>query len=424
MTTRLRWIVRCLALLLMTTPATASLKDIRADKLPQEESVQKAYAEAAAVEEFAREWSDQWRYETPKGTVASQLKDSLDKLQRAAVSAPDNPELLLLTGLVARYAYNVDVQEAYEVAVSSLQKAHKLAPDDYRAEWFLGIHQCEASLVKEGMDMLSAIESRLAWDHLSPGFWDDYMSCATVANMPAHVLRAGDHLSKLKAPPSQYRDFLMEIARKRFQTPDLSATYSGKEVWEAINENSRLVFKSYVCGLSFSPLAEWRLARLEVQNGLCVVQIETGPHASKAGDVIPNLAVIARQPKPGETLADFMKVFMNFPSPQTVAVSHCPSEKCLAFEAVIPKAYGPRGNGHAVVTVFKRDAPEFPGLLFEEPAGPKVPKDGKVSYFRPNERLRRMEGTLYYMVMLDTADSVLDDAKQDYDTLLKYLQAE
>jgi hypothetical protein len=35
-----------------------------------------------------------------------------------------------------------------------------------------------------------------------------------------------------------------------------------------------------------------------------------------------------------------------------------------------------------------------------------------------------MEGTLYYLVMLDTEDSVLDDAKQDYDSLLKSLQAE
>jgi hypothetical protein len=63
-------------------------------------------------------------------------------------------------------------------------------------------------------------------------------------------------------------------------------------------------------------------------------------------------------------------------------------------------------------------------LLFEEPAEPEAPKDGKTSYFHPRERLRRMDGTLYYLVMLDTADSVLDDAKKDYDTFLQSLQAE
>jgi len=216
----------------------------------------------------------------------------------------------------------------------------------------------------------------------------------------------------------------MEIARKRFQTPDLSATYSGQEAWETDKENSRLVFKSSMCGFSFSPLDSWKLRRLEVQNGSCVVQIATGPHRSKAGDVVPNLLVIARQAKPEETLADFMKGFMNFPSPQTVAVSHCPSEQCLAYEAVVPGHYGKAGDGHVEMTVFKRDAPEFPGLLFEEPSGPPASKGGTVNYFHPKERFHRLDGTLYYLVMLDTADFVLDESRQDYDRLLKYMQAE
>jgi hypothetical protein len=392
----------------MTTPAIASLKDIRADKLPQGESVQKAYAEAAAVEEFADAWSAEWHYRTPKDVVAARLKDSLDKLQKAAASTPDN----------------LDVGGAFDLAVRSLQQAHKLAPDDYRAGWFLGNHECQGGKIKEGMGAFLAVEGRSSWDHLSPAFWDDYIFCTSVANMPAHALRAGDHLSKLQAPPSQGRDSLMEIARKRFQTPDLSATYSGQEAWETDKEDSRLVFKSSMCGFSFSPLDSWKLRRLEVQNGLCVVQIAAGPHRGKAGDVVPNVLVIARQAKPEETLADFMKVFMNFPSPQTVAVSHCPSEQCLAYEAVVPGHYGKAGDGHVEITVFKRDAPEFPGLLFEEPAGPPVPKDGKVTYFHPHERFHRLDGTLYYLVMLDTADSVLADAKQDYDRLLKYMQAE
>jgi hypothetical protein len=424
MRVHLRWIVLFIALFMIATPSTASLKDIRTDKLPPEESVEKAYAEAVAVERFAHEWSDKWRYETPKDDVVSTLKDGLDRLQRAVVTAPDNSELLLLTGLVAHYAYNVDVQEAYEVAVRSLQQAHKLAPDDYRPEWFLGVHKCQAGVVKEGMELLSAIEDHSAWEHLSPDFWDDYVSSALLANMPAHALRAGDHLSKLKAPPSQYRDSLLEIARKRFQTPDTSATYSDKDVWEAKHEDSRLVFKSYMCGFSFSPLAEWTIKRLEVQKGLCVVQVAVGPHSSQAGDVSPNLLVIARQAKPGESLADYMKAFMKYPSSQAVAASHCPSDECLASEAVIPKAYGKAGNGYARVTVFKRSEPEFPGLLFEEPASPEAAEDGKVSYFRANLRLHRLDGTLYYLVMLDTADSVLDAAKQDYDTLLKGMQAE
>jgi hypothetical protein len=58
MVTRSKLILGLFALLLITTPAIAGLKDIRTDRLPQEESVQKAYAEAADVEEFAPNGGD------------------------------------------------------------------------------------------------------------------------------------------------------------------------------------------------------------------------------------------------------------------------------------------------------------------------------------------------------------------------------
>jgi hypothetical protein len=409
---------------MFATPGGASLKDIRTERLPQQEPVQKALAEAAAVEEFAQGWSDKWRYQTPKEVVVSQLKDSLAKLQTGLESSPDNPELLLLTGLVAHYAYNVDVNDAYDVAIKCLQSANRLAPDDFRAQWFLGVHECEGAAVKEGINEFLAVENRWPWNHLPPGFWDDYMLCATYASMPAHVLRAADHVSKLNAPPSEFRSFLVQGAGKRFKTPDPGAAYSEKDAWEARNENSRLVFTSYMCGFSFSPLAEWKLRRLEVQKGTCVVQLETGPHPSKAGDVVPNLVILVRQAKAGETLGDFMKSFGTYPSAKPVGVSRCPSEQCLAYEVTRPKAYGAAGNGYGLVMVFRREAPEYPGLLFEEPAGPEAPKDGKVHYFRPNDRIHRLDGLLYYMVMLDTADSVLDEAKEDYDTLLEYLRPE
>lgn len=422
------WRTHCtavfLALLLTAAPALASLKNIHLDKLPQDESVQKAYAEAADAEQYAYAWSNTWEYDLPKDKVASSLKDSLDRLQRAAVTAPDNPELLLLTGLVAHYAYNLDVPGAEAVAVSSLQNAHKLAPDDYRPQWFLGNQQCQGNKVRDGMGEFLAVENRSAWDHLPQEFWDDYVFCASVANMPAHALRAGDHLQKLHAPRSETRDFLLQTAKKRFKPADLEADYSAKEAWEADGENARPVFKSTLCGFSFSPPADWKLRRLEVQKGLCVAQMGTGPHRGKAGDVTPSITVLAMPAPPGETLADFMQRFMKYPSPQTVHDSYCPAIECLAYEASVPGAYGAKGNGHPIMTAFKRDAPEYPGLIFEEPYLPEVPKDGRAVFYHPQERLYRMEGALYYLVMLDTADSVLDDARQDYEVFLKSMQVE
>jgi hypothetical protein len=45
----------------------------------------------------------------------------------------------------------------------------------------------------EGMQEFLAIERKSSWEQFSAGFWDDYLECATVTDMPSHAVRAGDH---------------------------------------------------------------------------------------------------------------------------------------------------------------------------------------------------------------------------------------
>ena len=87
----------------------ADVKDIRMEKLPPDVRGAKAYADVLNVEPMVKQWSDQWHYDVAKTTVAIGLKQALEDLQKAMVSAPTNEELLLLTGLTAHYAYNLDV---------------------------------------------------------------------------------------------------------------------------------------------------------------------------------------------------------------------------------------------------------------------------------------------------------------------------
>jgi hypothetical protein len=338
---------------------------------------------------------------------------------------PGNEELLLLIGLVASYAYNVDVDGSHELAVDSLEKAHKLVPDDYRPQWFLGSHECQTiDLTKEGMDTLLSVERLRPWEQLPPSFWDDYISCTAITNMPAHSLRAGDHLKMLHAPPSIIRDTVLEGARGRLKTPDPTANYSKGDAWSVKTVNSRSVFTSFVCGFSFSSPGEWRVARLEVQKGQCIAQLETGPYRNGTRDVVPNILVIVRQAKTGESLDDFKKVFMQKASFRPASVRNCPSQECLTSEAVKPGLYGTNGDGHAILTVFNRPAPAFPGLALEEPTTLPSADEGKTTYFHPNERLNRFEGTLYYLVLLDTASSVFGKAEDDFEDFLKRFEAE
>jgi hypothetical protein len=411
-------------LLTIAVPVMASLRDIHTDKLPQDLAVRTALTDTAGLEDFVRVWNSEWRYQIPKNEVAARLKASLAELQRALGSTPDNEELLLLTGLVAHYAYNVDVAGSFDVAVNTLTKARTLAPEDYRPEWFLGVHRCQSDLVKQGMDELLSIERAQPWQQLPTSFWDDYLDCALIANMPAHALRAGDYAAKLKALPSGDRDTLLAIARKRFTAADPAVTYSSRRIWSAENRDSQTLFTSSMFGASFLAHGDWKANIADVKKGLARVQFEIGPYRGNSGSVTPNILVLVRQPIGAESLNDFLKTFFHGKAAEPLRIGACPAQECLAYEIIEPAGYKAEGDAHFLMAVFKREAPESSGLLFEQPAGPPTSENKDPQYFRPTERLRRLDGTLYYFVALDTADSVLEKAKNDYEVFLSGIKVE
>lgn len=426
MTKRLKWILLVGLLSSLTpSPALAALKDIQTDKLPQDAAVLKAYNDVAALEEFVHLWSYDWRFDVPKSEVAARLQASLGIFQKALGSATDNQELLLLIGLAAHYAHNVDVEGAFDLAVTSLQRAHSLAPGDYRSEWFLGAHRCESGIVNQGMQELLSVEQTRRWQDLPSGFWDDYLHCSLFAGMPAHGLRAGGHAEKLQPSGSSDRQVFMDLARKRFKTSDPSATYGSGEVWSAKNHDSGIVFTNSMSGISFSAGIEWKVRLHDVKEGLAAALFQIGPYSGRGGSVIPNLLVLARPPKPRESLGDFAQSLFPGKTAKPGRVLACPVEECLSFEIVEPGGYKAEGDARYLVTVFKHDAPDFPGLLFERPSGPSAASDAeKTQFFRPVERLSRLDGTLYYFVALDTADSVAANALLDYTAFLKSIEVE
>jgi hypothetical protein len=223
-----------LAILLLTSAlAFADLKEIRQDKLPNDPDIQAAYAEVVSIESMVEQWSQTWRYSTPKEEVVARVSSSLSRLRKAAAASPENAELLLLAGLVAHYAYNLDVEDTHSVAVAWLEKAGKLAPDDYRPRWFLGDHKCQAGEITDGMEKFLSVENRSRWDQLPAGFWDDYLSCANLANMPAHALQAADRANKLNPQNASSRQPLVDAFHRRFKTPDPATTYDPKDLWRA-----------------------------------------------------------------------------------------------------------------------------------------------------------------------------------------------
>jgi hypothetical protein len=191
--------------------ALADVAAIHADRLPQETAVLAALDDVKQLEPYSHSWVRVWKYPVAKEEVATRLGKDLGFLTIALKSHPDNAELLLLTGLMARYAYNFDVPGSYETALSVLGHAHDLVPADLRSPWFSATLMCQTGQSKSGADVFLSIEASRAWDQLPVAFWDDYMECASNTMMANHVLRAIDHLGKLHAPVTEMRAALPDI---------------------------------------------------------------------------------------------------------------------------------------------------------------------------------------------------------------------
>jgi hypothetical protein len=377
------------------------------------------------LEPYSRSWTSDWKYPVAKKVVAARLEKDLGFLSGALKNHADNAELFLLTGLVAHYAYNVDVPSSLEKAKGALAEAGKLASSDVRAGWFGASLLCQTTGPQEGALAFLAIEDGHAWNQLPAAFWDDYMECASVTGMPAHVLRAADHAVQLHAPSSQTRDSLADIARKRFDPYNPKREYLPKEVWSGGGSKDEPELTGTSCGARMHVRGDWAIKELGLGNATCVAYFSSGPYKATTKDLHPSILMLVKPAAENQTLEDFLALFAKNGTFEPFALSRCPAKRCIAMKGMQPGMYKADGDGHGRLVVFERDQPEFPGLIFESPM--EIPKDGSGSgatVFRANQVQERMPGKLYYLVLLDTAASIEEPAMKDFDFFMQNLTVE
>lgn len=410
---------------LLNPSAFADIAAIQAGSLPQEHAVLDPLKDATQLEPYSHSWTQKWKYPVAKREVATRLGMDLASLNSAIKAHPNNSELLLLTGLVARYGYNVDVPGSYDISMAVLAEAEKLNAADVRAPWFRATLQCQTTEPKAGADEFLSIEHGHPWERLPQAFWTDYMECATVTGMPAHVLRAQNYLEKLHAPASDFRAFLTETAQKRFDPFDPKKNYVTKEVWQGSNTAIDVVFTGTICGLRMHVQRDWAIDQLGLTKGSCVADFSTGPYQETTSKLRPSILVMVQQPEKGETLEEFSKRFQTKGTFVPFAPSRCPADRCIAVKGTRPGAYGRDGDGYGWMVIFERDQPPFPGLIFESPW--QIPKSDDTTgakYYRPGQMHQRIPGKLYYVVLLDTAASIEAPAMKDFGFFLQQLTVE
>lgn len=407
---------------LVTLPVAAQLKEIDSAKLPQSPAVQAAFRSAQELELYANTWSPNWRYNIPQAQVQDKLSDDLGILSKALQADPANHELLLLTGLVAHFAYNVNNEAAFDIAVADLTKAANADPSDVRGNWFLGIHQCQSLQVVSGMNRLLEIEARDK--NLPSDFWNDYITCANISILPAHTLRAIDHAVAGGESPEAFR-VLSQLAVSRYKAADLAKTISAHDAWMAEKtDGGRMAFSSHLCGASFSIEGNWQLQINDIANGVCSASFSP---PQKKKEAVPTFLLMAKSPATeSQSLDDFAKSFLKGRSAQLSPLqSLCPATSCLAFDVRLPDMYPDQGGGHILLVAFESEQPRYDGLLLEKPQGPPLQgtQPGPVA-FRAEPNFRRIPGRLFYLVVLDSNEKIFASSKPMFDAFLQSLIVE
>jgi hypothetical protein len=398
---------------------------IRRDHLPQTTTIQSALDDAQKLEPYTYRWSTKWDFPVPKDQVASRLGMDMAVLVGASKQNPENEELALLVGVIAHYAYNVDVDKSYDTAETAFAQAEKQVPGDVRAPWFHADFICQTDKPVAGAQEFLSVEGAHAWNELPAAFWQNYAACATVTDMPAHALRATGYMSKLNAGDAADRVFYADLARKSYGPVDLTKTYAAGDAWYGANLGANTRLTSTACGVSVTVHGAWPVDRAGIENGICNAVFSTGPYPAPRGSLSPEIVILVRRPDGDETLAQFLSRFTAKGTFSPVTPGRCPATGCLAVQGIQAGVYREDGDSHPHILVFERDEPRYPGLLFEQPTGPEASSGTSgVQYFRRETRLHRIPGKLFYVIALDTASSIEADAVKDYQFILDNLQVE
>lgn len=421
----MKFIYLFLAVILLLSTASgghASLFTINLSRLPAGKDVVELSADLKVLETVAENWSPEWRHELPKRDAVSLAERTLEKID-VLLSSKDVSagELLLLKGLTAHYAYNLDVKNCFDVAVESLRKARQALPGDCRPLWLLGNHYAKSGDAEKGMPLLKQSVNECGND-LPLSFWEDYSYAAVLAAMPATGQYALDQVkTRNLGALTDKTKAVEEGVKKRFVSSDSEKDYEPDDIWHFRKYDGVVRLVNGMYGFRIDLPGDWRVSPFGVRNSRSGIGI-TLP---KKGKWPPPLEVV---------------IFVTPASPEVV-----PEKVLRTFLANTKKSFNPiagpdasAGKGffwieskqkkgsRLVAGILRRPQPAYPGLLLESPQNiPKPENDQQAPrYYSPVKQLTRLPGNLDYLVMVEGAPAAFDKGRADLELLLRNLVIE
>jgi hypothetical protein len=393
------------------------LEHINLDRLPQDVYFLNNMAKMKELEPYVEDWVYEWNFKIGKDEVINEIKKLHLEIDRYLENDSSNGELFLYSGLVAHYAYNLDLQEYWELAEANLLKAKELMKNDFRPDWFLGLHYVKSEQAKEGMNLFLNIASER--DIENGLFWEDYAFSAYSSQMLQNTVMGLDKAKEIHRKDSQYEKLFGKKIRKKFVVPGNNSKLEVKKLWTLSKSDSLINFACFPLGYKLSVPLHWRVQPFPYQKRTAGFYIEIEPIKGIKGDVISTMTIFAHVAKKKESIEDFMKKFVK----SDFDLNEYELDLGLnefSYVYTDSNVYSEEGGARVLLACFERDEPKYSGVKLEEPRELSNTSSGVQYYGLDTDKVfSRFKGRLFYVIVLECSESIFDKSLSEFNRTLK-----
>ncbi|NLW48317.1 MAG: hypothetical protein GXY86_13410 [Firmicutes bacterium] len=407
--------------------ANAKVDQINPKKGMPRKELTKIRKEIERLEPMVVNWTPTWSYNVPKEDIEKKLIAYYQELDNYSSQYPDNLELALFKGLVAHYAYNLDLKEYYQLAIKSFQQAAAIDSTDYRVDWYWGVHLVKSNNIKAGMEKLQSVKNIEPNPKKLPfSYWEDFAYCSLIARMPSHVLLGVERAKQTKTKRSKdMLNTLAQHAANQLKEPPQDSQLGPDQVWTVYQDSDHINYRNRIFGFTLQVPASWLAEPTGCQNNSAAIFIIPPTKKGLTGEVSSTMLLLARWMKAGEDINDFLSEVLDPRYSFKEVQSDLNWEGVKAYQGTAEDVYSDEAGARNCLIAFSRKEPEQPGLLLEFPVElNQSDSEAVVSYYRSEDEYTRFSGEIYYLLILDTTDSVYEEAKEEFDLVIKNLIVE
>ena len=410
--------------LILSVSAFSQSNAIKKNKLPSKKEFKAQYELFLENEYFTDHWTPNWDYEKSKETVAQELKDFDEYLS----TLKQNYDISLLSLIVKTYLYNID-EYTFNQIVECGDSLKDNYSKEYRTWWIMGRFYSNSAPsyiypeYETAVQMRGGVGKKDEW--VIPFLWDYIYGC-NMAGMRIHArLGLSYYCQYTGMAPEDY--MLYSVIYSDESATSVDGTYDLYDTWysETTEDESRIC--SSLLGVSIPVHEDWSLKAIGYQNGSSFFSVSSDPITisdtarTRVSFSILAFANVEKSYVDNFTINSATRDGGTITKKKTTTINGFVADYYI-YEN--PNLYNDERNGmKGVSIVMGVPCTEFSGLSFERPidynATASTSTDDGMSYFRINQKLNRLETTIYFLINLDACNACFDEAQDWMDSILE-----